>query len=57
MQDVILIYKQIRKNGKPVGWTTTINGKFLKAKTMRHLRMLAHRELISTGLYVIVDAI
>jgi hypothetical protein len=52
-----LIYAQVKKNGRTVAWTTTVNGKFLKAKTMRHLRMLAHRELISTGLYVIVDAI
>ena len=55
MQDVILIYKQIRKNGKPVGWTTTINGKTFKALTMKTLRQIVHRELVVNGPYVLIQ--
>jgi hypothetical protein len=52
---ITLIYHQIKKNGRTVAWTTTVNGKLLKAKSMRHLRMMAYRELCATGPYVIVD--
>jgi uncharacterized protein with LGFP repeats len=55
MKDVILIYKQIRKNGKCVGWQTTINGKTFKALTMKTLRQIAHRELLVDGPYVLIQ--
>jgi len=51
-----LIYSQTRSaSGKPNGWTITLDGKVFKAKTLRRLRMMVHRELIATGPYVIVD--
>jgi len=53
MKDFVLIYSRLRKNGKTVGWQTTINGKTFKALTMKTLRQIAHREL--AGSYVLIQ--
>jgi hypothetical protein len=49
------IYSQVRRNGKLVGWTITIDGKRYAARTLKALREVVYRDLVENGPYVLIQ--
>jgi len=49
------IYSQVRRNGKAVGWTITIDGKTYKHRTLVGLRKIVIDALVANGPYVLTD--
>jgi hypothetical protein len=43
--DFMIIYAQIKKNGRVVEWNTTVLGKLYKAQSLKAVRKLVHADL------------